>query len=150
MENETEQRQKIVAIARTWLGTPFVEAVGLKRCGVDCGYLLARVYEEAGIWAPRQEPYYQVKFYLQSDSEDTFLKLMLDRGAHEISESAILPGDFVFYNRLNKRISHAGLIESWPDTIINSIDPPGVICSSDNEGFLRRCKRRFFSAFGGA
>ena len=147
VENETEARAKIVAIARQWLGTPFVEAQGLKGFGVDCGYLLARVGEEAGIWEPRQEPYYAVKFYLQDDSDETFLKLMLDRGAHEITEEQVLPGDFVFYNRLNRRISHAGIIERWPDIIINSIDPHGVICSSDHEGFLRRCNRRFFSAF---
>lgn len=53
-----EQQQRIVAAARSWLGTPFHHGARKKGVGVDCGNLLLAVYLEAGVLqeAPAFEP----------------------------------------------------------------------------------------------
>jgi cell wall-associated NlpC family hydrolase len=53
-----EQRERVVAAARSWLGTPFHHGTRQKGVGVDCGNLLVAVYLEAGVLreAPAFEP----------------------------------------------------------------------------------------------
>ena len=46
---EHEQRQAVVAEALTWLGTPYHHRARVKGAGVDCGQLLAAVFEGAGV-----------------------------------------------------------------------------------------------------
>jgi hypothetical protein len=145
---EAERRGQIIAIARSWLGTPFVDGQGLKRCGVDCAYLLARVHEEAGLVAKVEIPYYSPQVYLHRLGDDTYLKMLLEY-AHEITEAEVKPADIVVYKQA-RSFTHGGIVESWPDKLIHPIRPHGVIYSSANEGFLQRREHRFFSIFGKA
>ena len=48
---EQEQREAVVAEARTWIGTPWIHMAAIKGAGVDCAMLLARVYIEVGLVA---------------------------------------------------------------------------------------------------
>lgn len=43
------QRQRVVEIAREWVGTPYHTGARIKGAGADCLTLLAEVYAEAGI-----------------------------------------------------------------------------------------------------
>ena len=146
---EREQRTRIVATAKSWLKTPFVDGQGLKGCGVDCAFLLARTAEEAGIAEHIEIPYYSPQVYMHKKSDgtwdDTYLKFILQY-AQEIEESEVQPGDFVLYRQYHS-YTHGGVIESWPDSIIHPIRPHGVICSSAKEGFLHGRKHKFFSVF---
>jgi cell wall-associated NlpC family hydrolase len=146
--NEIERRGQIIAITRTWLGTPFVDGQGLKRFGVDCAHLPALVAEEAGLVAHIDLPYYSPQIYLHKLGDDTYEKILLQY-TREITEAEIKPGDIVVF-KVAKSFTHGGIIESWPDKIIHPIHPHGVIYSSANEGFVARRARRFFSIFGKA
>lgn len=42
-------RARVCAIAREWLGTPYHHRGRIKGIGVDCGQLIAGVFEEAGL-----------------------------------------------------------------------------------------------------
>ena len=64
--SETEQRQRVVDVARTWLGTPYHSAARVKGVGVDCLTVLAEVYHEAGIIGHVDIPYYPNDFMLHS------------------------------------------------------------------------------------
>jgi hypothetical protein len=142
---QAERRGQIIMIARSWLGTPFVDGQGLKGCGVDCAYLLARVHEEARMIAPVEIPYYSPQIYLHKIGDDTYLNILLQY-AREIQESEIKPADIVVYKQA-KSFTHGGIIERWPDCIIHPIRPHGVICSSAKEGFLHGRERKFFTVF---
>ena len=41
-------REKIVAEARSWIGTPYHNCADIKGVGVDCGMLLVRVFVDLG------------------------------------------------------------------------------------------------------
>lgn len=142
---EYEQRQKIVAVAKSWLGTPFVDNQGLKGCGVDCLYFLVRVYEEACNVGPIDIPYYSPQIYLNNLGDDSYLKGILDH-AREISEIEARPGDLVLF-KIAQSFAHGGIIERWPDSIIHPLRPHGVMCSAAWEGFVKHRQRRFFSLF---
>jgi hypothetical protein len=142
---ETEWRSRIIAEARTWLSTPFVDGQGLKGAGVDCAYLLARVHEGVGLVDRVEIPYYSPQIFLHKLGDDGYLKI-ISQYAHEISEADVRPGDMVLY-RVARSFTHGGIIESWPDKIIHPIRPHGVIYSSADEGFVFRRPRKFFSVF---
>ncbi len=145
---EVERRGLVIAIARTWLGTPFVDNQGLKGCGVDCAYFLARVMEEAGLTAPIEIPHYSPQIYLNRLGDETYLRMLLQY-AREIKESDVKPGDFVLYKQAES-YTHGGIIERWPDAIIHPLRPHGVMYSAAWEGFLKNRPHRFFSVFGKA
>jgi cell wall-associated NlpC family hydrolase len=45
-----EEQQRVVAIARSWLGTPFHPHARARGVGVDCANLLVAIYSEAGLF----------------------------------------------------------------------------------------------------
>lgn len=146
-EEEQVARERIVAIAKTWLLTPFVDNNGLRGCGVDCAHFLAKIAEESGATARIDLPPYSPQIYLHRKGDTTYLDLM-KQYAREISEFEVKPGDMVLY-KVAASFTHGGIIISWPDNIIHPIRPHGVICSSANEGFVKFRDKKFFSIFGG-
>jgi hypothetical protein len=146
VQDELLLRARIVDVAKSWLGTPFVDNQGLKHCGVDCAYLLARVMEEAGICGRITIPHYSPQIYLNRLGDDTYIRL-LSQCAREIEEREVKPGDFVLYKQAQS-YTHGGIIERWPDSIIHPLRPHGVMCSAAWEGFLKLRAHKFFSVFG--
>jgi len=45
----TPQQERIVAAARSWIGTPFFPHMALKGVGADCVQLAHAIYQEAGV-----------------------------------------------------------------------------------------------------
>ncbi len=146
---ESDKREQIIAMARSWLNTPFCDNAALKGHGVDCAFFLAQVAIEAGVVERIEIPPYSPQIYLHKKPDgtwdDTYEKI-IRQYAHEISEAQVKPGDMVLY-KIAHSYTHGGIIESWPDKIIHPIRPHGVIYSSANEGFVQRREHRFFSVF---
>lgn len=144
---EQEQRQAVIAEARSWMGTPFHHMARVKglRGGVDCGQILAAVYETVGQIPHVETDSYSMQHALNSDDE--WYIRYLERFSTEIPESQVKPGDIVIY-KCGKCYSHAGIIvEPWPGNIIHAVNGAGVIVShGTHEGFLRKHpQRRFFT-----
>jgi hypothetical protein len=51
-------RNRLVAIARQWLGTPFAPHACIRGAGVDCVHLCAAIYIEAGFLERFSAPKY--------------------------------------------------------------------------------------------
>lgn len=145
--SEQEERLAVLAEALTWLGTPFHHMARLKglRGGVDCGQILAAVFEVVGKIPHVETDPYSMQHALHS-SDEWYIRY-LQKFATEISEKEAKPGDIVIY-RVGRCYSHAGiLIEPWPGKIIHAVNDAGVILShGTQEGFLKRHQhRRFFT-----
>jgi hypothetical protein len=54
--DSVEQRDNLVCIARSWLGTPFHPHAAIRGVGVDCVHLLAEIYRESGLFAGYELP----------------------------------------------------------------------------------------------
>jgi cell wall-associated NlpC family hydrolase len=106
-ENE---RAQVVAVARSWLGTPYHPCGRIKGAGVDCLTLLAEVYAEAGVTQYINVPYYPHDWHLHRGRE-RYLEGLL-RYAHEINEPAG-PGDIALW-KFGRCFSHGAIVIEWP------------------------------------
>jgi cell wall-associated NlpC family hydrolase len=48
----TETQARLVAVARSWVGTPFFSNAAVKGHGVSCQMLVAEIYRECGVVPP--------------------------------------------------------------------------------------------------
>jgi NlpC/P60 family putative phage cell wall peptidase len=90
METET-----IVAMARGWLGTPYVHQASVKGAGCDCLGLLGGVWRELRGAEPQSVPPYS-QDWAEANCEET-LFLALSRHLNEIGIANIAPGDIALF-----------------------------------------------------
>jgi cell wall-associated NlpC family hydrolase len=105
--NAAEERARVVAIARSWIGTPFHHNARIKGVGVDCAQLLAAVFAEAAL-EDATLPEYSADWFLHEDRE-RYLDEM-DRYTVAVAEGAPVElGDIPMF-RYGRSVSHAGII----------------------------------------
>lgn len=115
MASEAEQRARVCAIARTWLGTPFRDQGKVKgpNGAVDCAMLLVATFQEAGLLDPAYDPRpYPPQFHLHN-KEERFLaqiaRIIELRDCGKEVQREPIPGDVAVY-RVGKCFSHGGLV----------------------------------------
>jgi len=106
---EQIQRAAVVAEALRWEGTPWHHQARVRGAGVDCGQLLAAVYEAAGVIPHLETEAYPNDFMLHRD-EEQFLAYV-ERYARRITTPP-QPGDIALY-RIGRVISHAAIVLDW-------------------------------------
>jgi cell wall-associated NlpC family hydrolase len=117
------QREAVVAIADSWLNTPYRGWSKVKGAGVDCGMLLAAVYQEAGhipedIDLPKDYPLFLGQHRASTEYVDLVLRFF-----REIPESEVQPGDIVVWRLIgSKSFCHGAIIQSWPDYFIHAFN----------------------------
>ncbi|MEO6983328.1 MAG: hypothetical protein ABI072_09465 [Edaphobacter sp.] len=110
-----------MTIAESWLNTPYKGWSKVKGAGVDCGMLLAAVYQEARlIPADIDLPTDYPLFIGLHRASIEYVDLVL-RYFREIQESEVLPGDVVVWRLTgSKSYCHGAIVKSWPDYIIHA------------------------------
>lgn len=108
-----ELRNGIVEEAKTWLGTKFHHEARLKGVGVDCGNLLAAVFEAVGLLEPMKIEHYPPDFMLHR-SEEWYLQRVTEHAAEvDYGRSLPMPGDVALF-RFGRVYSHGGIVVDWP------------------------------------
>lgn len=119
---EAEGRSRIVAEARSWLGTPYQAKARVKGAGVDCLMIIIAVYQAVGLMPPDMViPYYNPQSNLHSPVE-TYLDGLLEY-SREVDEPK--PGDVVMW-QMGRCFFHAGIVIEWP-TVIHAAQRSGVV-----------------------
>lgn len=143
-----EQRLRVIEVAKTWVGTPYVSNGMIKgrRGGVDCAKLLLAVYSEAGIIPAFEVPPYSPQWHLHKNVEE-YLGYV-KQYAHEITEDKLDAGDIVLF-KIGRLFAHGAIVETWPRAF-HIRAPRTVFCDDimrDTLGrhALARCEKRFFS-----
>jgi cell wall-associated NlpC family hydrolase len=111
--NEEQERAAVVDEATAWIGTPWHHEARVKGHGVDCGQLLAAVFEACGL-VPRVEVEPYPQDWALHRGEERFLKTV-ESYARRVDRPA-LPGDIVLF-RYGRCISHAGIVAAWPSIV---------------------------------
>lgn len=124
MIEELHQRASVVAIAHSWLRTPYIHMGRVKGAGCDCATLLAEVYHEAGLIPRIELAYYSPQWHLHRDAE-RYLDFIYDY-ASEIEYP--LPGDIVLF-RFGRTFSHGAIVIDWPRIIHAYVG--GSVCIDD-------------------
>jgi len=128
-------REQVVAEARTWEGTPYHHCTGVKGAGVDCLYLLYRVYVDFAQIVPQFElPQYAPQWFLHRDEE-----LYLDgiaRHARRIELHEAKPADFAMFN-FGRHAAHGAILIDQR-TILHAYQPMKRVVVTDIEHIVRR------------
>jgi cell wall-associated NlpC family hydrolase len=137
-------RERVVAEARSWLGTPYRAAQRVKGHdgGVDCLTFVVEVYERAGLIPHYEVPYYPPDWHLHR-SVERYLAGILEH-AREVAGPPE-PGDVTLF-RFGRCFAHGGIVTSWP-RLIHAWNGAGVVPVDADQPLLGQRPRRFFSPF---
>ena len=145
MALSAKQRARLVAVARSWVGTPYRGHSCLKGAGVDCGQLLKGVFVEAGHkfddGIPIRSDYSLQVSKHRKDTEyiDTVRKYM-----REISEAEVRPGDVVVY-KLDLAFAHAAIVVKWPEHVVHALNRGGVTGGHGKNFRFGALEKKFFT-----
>lgn len=142
---ENAKRAEIVSEALSWLGTPHVNMARVKGAGVDCGQILAAVYEAVGLIPSYDPGQYPSDWHLHRD-DSRYLEAV-ELYAKKINSNP-KPGDIVLY-KYGRCIAHGAIVIQWP-TILHAYVNKGVILD-DAEANRELVSRQmgFWSVFPG-
>ena len=118
---EEEGRNRVVAEALTWEGTPYIPhgRIKGKDGGCDCLTFVAGVYENAGVIDRLPIPHYNRDWHLHDNVElYLFGKDDTPGMLHFCDEitGPPQPADIVLW-KFGKRFSHAAIVIEWPRII---------------------------------
>lgn len=102
---EEAQRARVVAEARSWLGTPYRQLGDTKGASIDCAMLLVRCWVDAGVFKPFDPRPYPPEWHMHK-SEERYLAWM-EALACEVAVPR--PGDIALY-RYGLCFSHGGVM----------------------------------------
>ena len=138
---EAEQRARVVAIAREWVGTRYVHQARIKGKAADCTFV-AKVYEEAGLVPEVIIPTYSPQAHLNRSA--AAYMAIVTRVAREIEQAAVQPGDLVLFN-IARTFSHGAIVVDWPTVIHADLGARAVIEALGDQGNLDVRERKFFT-----
>ena len=108
-----EHQQKVVSLANTWVGIPYLQNGRTRSQGVDCLGLLLVFFKELGIVVDYKQEFYKSDWY-QHTPEERYLNGLKQYGV-DIQRWQIRAGD-VLYFRTGllarapiRKITHAGI-----------------------------------------
>lgn len=133
-------RARVVAEARSWLGTPYHHRGRIKGAGVDCAMLPAEVYAAAGL-VPRVTPaHYPPDWHLHRGDE-RYLAQVLEHAREVAAPTG--PGDLVLF-RFGRAFAHGAIIIDWP-LVLHAYIRRRVELIDATQGDLGQRPRRFFT-----
>jgi cell wall-associated NlpC family hydrolase len=124
--DEMLQREAVVEEARSWVGTPYHHHARIKGAGVDCGMILAEVYERAGV-LPHVDPGEYVADWFLHQDEPVYLNIV-EQFAAKIDGPA-QPGDIAMF-QFGRNPAHGAIVVEWP-AIIHSFKQAGMVILDD-------------------
>ena len=106
----------IVAVARSWLGTPYHHQATAKGVGCDCLGLLRGVYTEL-YGRPPQEPSPYSRDLAEATGTETLIEAARRHLIERARDQPFAPGDAVIFRlRAGAMAKHCAIISSTPGT----------------------------------
>ena len=128
------RREKIVELARSWIGTPYHHQASLKGVGTDCLGLVRGVYRELyGVEAENPPP------YTPDWAEATGLETMLKAAERHLErqKGEMQPGDVLIFRMRPGMVAKHAAIVSAPQRMIHAIEGAPV-CEVVLSGWWQR------------
>lgn len=135
-----QQRAAVVAEALDWLGTPYHHQGQIKGAGVDCAFLLIRVYHAVGLIPDIDPRPYPPDWHLHR-GEERYLGWVLQY-ARPVAQPQ--PGDIVLY-QFGRCVSHGAIVLDWPHIVHAQMGEGCVRADAVNSPRLARQQRGFYS-----
>lgn len=113
-------RERVVEIARSWLGTPYHHQASLKGKGCDCLGLVRGVWREVRGGEPEAAPPYTPD-WAEARREETLLA-GARRHAREIRPADARPGDILVFRLRDGAMAKHMAILATDETMIHAIE----------------------------
>lgn len=120
-----EERQRVVAAARSYLGTPYHPYAFVKGHGVDCATFLICAFADAGLVPFFKPAPYPPDWFLHRDAERYLEELLRYADEFDADERAPQAADVIVY-RFGRTYSHGMIVIDWP-LCIHSYLNDGVV-----------------------
>ena len=141
MDKEQEERARVVASAREWLGTPYHHRASVKGHGCDCAQLLVNAFAGAGLMDLFEPAVYSMDWHLHR-GEEKYLGEVEQR-LHRVDDderpyvsrpkgTSFEPGDVLMF-RLGRTFSHSAMVTQWP-YVIHAYAPSQIVEEVDMRG----------------
>src|ERR1700675_2683792 len=108
-EQESREREAVVAEEMTWLGTPYHENAAIKGAGVDCIRFIQQCFINTNLIEPFVIPWHSPQWAMHQKSE-----LLLEgilKYSHEVEVG--FRGDVALF-RFGHCWGHSAIIDNWP------------------------------------
>jgi NlpC/P60 family putative phage cell wall peptidase len=138
-------RAAIIKEARTWLGTPFKHATGIKRVGCDCVFLCLRTMQARRLAPLDFDPRPYPRDWYMHKTEELILK-GLSVHARQITEEEATTGDIAVY-RIGHTASHLAIIVD-ARYIIHAYAPQKIVGLHERRSPLRGHLDSYWSVLG--
>lgn len=142
MNNIFEIEQKVVAIATTWVGTPYQHQASLRNVGCDCLGLLRGVWRELYGVEPEEIPHYPARWMDAlgnqiQNKQDPLVSMAEKYFARIEHKSEVKKADILLFNyRANLPAKHIGIAISQ-DYFIHAYSGKGVVKNRLSAWWLR-------------
>ena len=155
MMDEDELRQRLVAEAQSWIGTPYISngLVKGRRGGTDCAMFILGVYQAVGLIPATFDPRpYPAQWHVHR-TEEVYARHVLG-WAKEVAgppERQPRPGDVVMF-KIGNVHAHGAIVTNWPN-VIHAIGGAKVTAddvskNTTGKRALWTVSQRFFSFWG--
>lgn len=139
----TPEQSKIVSIARSWIGTPYVHQASTKGAGSDCLGLVRGVWRELFGQEPEQVPAYSMDW-----SEPQGEELMWAAACKHLTEvrtGEIAAGDVLLFRmRQGSVAKHVGIVTEAENALfVHAYSGHGVVESRLSLPWAKRLVTRF-------
>jgi NlpC/P60 family putative phage cell wall peptidase len=125
---EAEERGKLIAEAKTWLGTPYHTAGRVKGAGCDCGTFLLGVIENVGYLPHIDLPYYPEDIACHCAVPRYLMKI--EEYCNRISTDDKKQGDILVFRFRGAKVPHHAAFVCDDEYMIHSYTRQGVILSN--------------------
>lgn len=134
---------RAVAIARTWLGTPYLHGTSVRGAGTDCLGLIRGVWREMLGREPQSIPTYTADWSEPAGDEvlmEAAMRLMMR------TDGAPAPGQMLLFRMRDGSVAkHLGILSAVGDAprFIHAYSGRGVVENSLSKPWARRVAGRF-------
>ncbi|SLN44651.1 Murein DD-endopeptidase MepS/Murein LD-carboxypeptidase precursor [Falsiruegeria litorea R37] len=139
----TPEQSKIVLIARSWIGTPYVHQASTKGAGSDCLGLVRGVWRELFGQEPEQVPAYSMD-WSEPQGEERMMSAAC-RHLIEARDGAIEAGDVLLFRMRQGAVAkHVGIVtEAENARFVHAYSGHGVVESRLSLPWAKRLVTRF-------
>ena len=127
-EQEAKEREKLIAEAKEWLGTPYHTAGRIKGAGCDCGTFLLGVVENVGFVEHIDLPYYPEDIACHCAVPRYLMKI--EEYCNRISIDERRTGDILVFRFKGAMVPHHAAYVVDDEFMIHSYTRQGVILSN--------------------
>ena len=127
-EQENKERERLIAEAKEWLGTPYHTEGRVKGAGCDCGTFLAGVLENANLLPHIDIPHYSEDVACHCAVPKYLMKI--EEYCKQVDKNDRKTGDILVYQFNGSKVPHHAAFVCDKEYLIHSYTRQGVIISN--------------------